>query len=55
MGITDIILSLNHLVWGWPLLIFIMAVSIAATVALNFIQLRKFFAAWKLILFSNES
>ena len=48
------ILSLNNFIWGWPLLSWIMGVSIAATVSLNFIQFREFFNAWKLLLFPDS-
>ena len=54
MGLNDIILSLNHLIWGWPLLIYIMTIAIMATLFLNFIQFRKFITAWKLVLFPER-
>ena len=51
MGLNDLILMLNHMIWGWPLLIYIMVIAIATTVSLNFIQFRTFFQAWRLMLF----
>lgn len=53
MLLNDLILFINHLVWGWPLLIYIMAITIAATCAFNFIQIRKFIEAWRLMLFQE--
>lgn len=53
MTLNDAIISLNHLIWGWPLLIYIMVIAIAATFFCNFIQFRTFFQAWRLMLFSE--
>jgi alanine or glycine:cation symporter, AGCS family len=46
--------AINDIVWGWPLIIFFIAVGLIATIALNFIQFRYFFKAWKLVLAPQE-
>jgi alanine or glycine:cation symporter, AGCS family len=44
----------NDLIWGWPLIIFFIGVGLMATIALNFLQVRYFTAAWRLILKPSE-
>ena len=39
--------SAINVVMGWPIIIFVIGVSIIVTIALGFIQLRYFLAAWK--------
>lgn len=46
---------INHLVWGWPLLIFVLTISVITTVMLGLIQFRKFFEAWRLTLFAGPA
>ncbi len=41
---------LGALLWGWPMIIFVAAASIALTVGLHFIQFRAFFTGWKYII-----
>lgn len=55
MGFNQIILHINELVWGWPLLIFILGVSILTTLALGGIQITQFIASWKCTLFAKTS
>lgn len=50
MLFNDVIVSLNSFILGWPFLLFILSVSIIITFALNFVQIRKFFTGWKLLL-----
>lgn len=38
-------------VFGWPLILYVIGISIICTLALGFIQLRYFIYAWKLVLF----
>ncbi|MEX0939843.1 MAG: amino acid carrier protein [Candidatus Babeliales bacterium] len=54
MILNDIFMTINHAIWGWPLLIFVVGVSIVATVSLNFVQITQFVKAWKLMLFPSE-
>ncbi len=54
MGFNDLILSINNFILGWPFLIYVVGISILATVMLNFVQFREFFNAWKLLLFSDS-
>lgn len=39
--------SAVNVIMGWPIIFFVIGVSIIVTLALGFIQLRYFFAAWK--------
>jgi AGCS family alanine or glycine:cation symporter len=55
MLLNDLIVSLNHIIWGWPLLLYILIIAIAATLFFNFIQFREFFNAWGLMLFPDSS
>lgn len=50
MNITVLADSFNQFLWGWPLLIIFLGSALIVTLALNFIQVRKFFAAWRLVL-----
>ena len=54
MDINKIILAINDVVWGWPLIIFIAFVSLATTVMLYGIQFRYFFKSWRLLLSSQD-
>jgi AGCS family alanine or glycine:cation symporter len=49
MELNDIVLSINHIVLGWPLLIYIASIAIAATCALGFVQFRHFLTGIKLV------
>lgn len=40
---------------GWPIIIFVISVSIIVTLALNFIQLRYFITAWKYTFVPSQS
>ncbi|MGE0206937.1 MAG: alanine:cation symporter family protein, partial [Candidatus Babeliales bacterium] len=51
MNINDFVVAVNHVLWGWPLIIYILAVAGAATVMLNFIQFTHFFESIKLMFF----
>ncbi len=44
----------NDFVWGWPLIIFFIAIGLIATFALDFVQFRYFFKAWRLVLAPQE-
>jgi alanine or glycine:cation symporter, AGCS family len=53
--INDAIIALNNIIWGWPLIIFIVACGMVLTIGLKGIQFREFFTIWKETLFSNET
>jgi len=44
-----------NFVMGWPLIIYVLAISLIYTVALSFVQFRYFFRAWKNMLFPKPS
>lgn len=46
--------AVNDFVWGWPLIIFFIAIGLIATFALDFVQFRYFFKAWRLVLAPQE-
>lgn len=54
MYINDVIVFLNDIVWGWPLIIFIIGSAVIATLYLSGVQFRYFFHAWKLVLFPDD-
>ncbi len=41
--------------YGWPLIIYTMCISILCTFAFSFIQFRSFFKAWRVILFPDKT
>lgn len=45
--------KLDHIVWGWPIVIFILLGGFIFSFAFNFVQVRHFFTGWKL-LFAQE-
>ncbi len=45
--------SLSHIVWGWPIVSFIVVAGIIFSFAFRWLQISMFFTAWKL-LFANE-
>ena len=47
--------SLVNAIMGWPIIFFVIGVSIIVTLSLGFIQLRYFFAAWKYTFTPSES
>lgn len=51
----DKIGSLIEVIMGWPIIIFVIGVSILVTCALSFVQLRYFFTAWKYTFVPSES
>jgi AGCS family alanine or glycine:cation symporter len=50
MQINDIILSLNDLLWGWPMILIGVGVGLLITAYLRGVQFRYFFTAWRLLL-----
>lgn len=52
--LNDWILSINNFLWGWPLIIFFVAVACIITVSLGFVQFKYFTTAWKLLLFPDS-
>ncbi len=50
MDLNQWALWLNDVVWGWPLVIFILSAGFVITCCLNFVQFRYFFKSWKLLL-----
>jgi AGCS family alanine or glycine:cation symporter len=53
--LSDFIQSLSTWVWGWPLVIFMMATSIILTIITHGIQIRYFFRSWYYVLFPERS
>jgi alanine or glycine:cation symporter, AGCS family len=45
--LSDQVDIINGFLWGWPLVIFILASSVVMTVALRFVQFRYFAQTWK--------
>lgn len=52
--VASCIKGLNDLLWGWPIIIFFIGIGAFATIALNFIQVRYFAKAWRLVLAPKE-
>lgn len=50
MDISFVIKQIADLVLGWPLMIFVVAVSVACTIGFKFIQVRYFAYAWRVAL-----
>lgn len=46
-----IVSTINNFIWGWPLLLYVVIISLVLTIGLNFLQFRTFFTAWKYMLF----
>lgn len=55
MSLNDIVILLNNIAWGWPLLIFIVGVAVIATVSSFFVQFRYFITMWQLVFFPKTS
>lgn len=55
MSISFVIQRMSELVLGWPLMIFVILVSVACTIAFKFIQVRYFAYAWRVALSPSES
>ena len=53
-NLNNIVKYVNDMVWGWPLLGFVMIVGIILTLALRFIQFKYFFASWKYVFFPEK-
>lgn len=47
--LQDLLLQVRDLIWGLPLLCFVVGTGVIATAALGGIQFRNFFSSWKLI------
>ncbi len=55
MSLNAVVNQLNDLVWGWPSIIFVIAVSVLCTFAFRFIQVRTFVRMWKDTLFPKDA
>lgn len=55
VSLTQYVQFIDNMIWGWPLLIFILATGFIMTIALSFVQFRYFFTSWKLVLFPQNS
>ena len=53
MDIDLLIKQMSQIAVGWPLMIYVGAISIIYTIALRGIQFRHFFTAWKATLFPS--
>jgi alanine or glycine:cation symporter, AGCS family len=47
--------SLNALLWGWPLVIFIVCIAILFTIAFDFIQFRYFVTSWRYVFMPEKA
>lgn len=54
-GFFDQISSVIEMVMDWPIIFYVIGVSIIVTCALGFVQLRYFFTAWKYTFMPSES
>jgi len=54
MNIEILVKQISELVVGWPLMIYVITVSLIYTVVLHGIQFRYFFSAWKATLFPSQ-
>lgn len=55
MSLNALILSINDIVCGWPLIIYVVACGIVMTVGLRFIQIKEFINTWKITLFATDT
>lgn len=49
-----VIQQINTFIWGWPIILFFIGVGLMATFALNFVQVRYFLKAWRLVFSPRE-
>ncbi len=54
MDLSSLILSISEWILGWPLMIYVVVISIICTVAFKGIQFRYFLLAWKVTLFPKR-
>lgn len=54
MNIELLVKQISDAVVGWPLMIYVISISIIYTIALGGIQFRYFFSAWKATLFPSQ-
>ena len=47
--LADIIVYIGNLIWGWPLIMYMVSASFIATIALKGIQFTYFFESWRLV------
>lgn len=53
--LQELLLQCRDVLWGTPLLVFVIGTGVITTVALNFLQFRTFFSSWKLIFAEQDS
>lgn len=49
----NIINAINDILWGWPLIVFFVAVGLISTLYLSFVQIRYLISSFKMVLFSK--
>ena len=54
MSLNELVLTINHLVWGWPIIIYVVGAATIVTISLGFVQFRYFFRSWKYVLFPQS-
>lgn len=54
-ALDEIVKASTDFLWGWPLVIFVIASGLIMTVALHGVQFRYFFRAWKYVLFPEKT
>lgn len=55
MNVNFLVHHVADLISGWPLILFVIITSIVCTIALNFVQFRKFIAGWRATLFPEHT
>ncbi len=54
-ALDEIVKATTDFLWGWPLVIFVIASGLIMTIALHGVQFRYFFRAWKYVLFPEKT
>lgn len=55
VSVNDVIMAINDVIWGWPMVLFVLGVATIVTLGLKGIQFTGFINAWKLLLFSKNT
>jgi AGCS family alanine or glycine:cation symporter len=55
LSLFEHIKQANELIWGLPLLVFVVATAVIMTCAFNFVQIRYFFTSWRYVFTPEQS
>lgn len=55
MNLNEVLIQAGEYIWGWPLVIYVLATAVIVTGALGFVQFRYFIDAWKLVIFPDKT